>query len=203
MILVPGATICTGCGCDLEVKKENNLPVIVKHWEAGLPAPWRVGLFLACQGLAVFGLVMAAYHDELGTGLFSWFVFTGMLAFLLGTYDWVDLTRNHRGRVALTKSWRVCFVPLPPVTFRLSEFEGVTSGKDQSADIWDWLALFTLLAMGIVPGLLWFYFAIYRDKFFVALTAYHGAPEEYLYRGMSEEHMREMTRTISEVAFPV
>lgn len=201
-ILAPGTSVCTGCGHDLEVKRDRTLPVVVRHWQVGLPPPWRVGIFLLGQVLAVLALVMAAYHDELSTAVFSWFLFTGMLAFLLGTYDWVDLTRNHRGRVVLSKTWRFCFVPRPPVVFRLSEYEGVTSGRDRGADLWDWLAFFTLLGMGLVPGLIWFYFCIYRDRFFVALTQCHGSPEEYLYRGLNEEHMHEMTRTIDGVAFP-
>jgi hypothetical protein len=199
-----GATVCSGCGHDLEAKRrEKTFAVVLEHWEAGLPAPLRVGIFLACQGLAVIILVMAAYNDELEGAVFSWFVFTGMLAFLLGTYDWVDLTRNQRGRVVLTKTWRICFVPRPPITFRLSEYEGVATGRDHAADFWDWMVFLTLLGMGVIPGLIWWYFAIHRDRFFVALTAYHGAPEYYLYRGLDEEHMKRMAAVVTEVAFPV
>jgi hypothetical protein len=58
------------------------------------------------------------------------------------------------------------------------------------------------LGFGLVPGIIWWYVAIHCDRFFVALSKHQGAPEDFLYRGLSQQHMEEMARSIKEVAFP-
>jgi hypothetical protein len=43
----------------------------------------------------------------------------------------------------------------------------------------------------------WWYLAIYRDVFFVALTRDHGFPATSVYRGGSEEQMRDIADALS------
>jgi len=200
-VMAAGTTVCTACGHDLTVRQTTYKP-LVKHWDAGLPPILRRRIFLIGQGLALLSLVIAAFMGELVAALLSWLVYTGMLAFLLGTYDCVDLTRNQRGRVVLTKTWHICFVFRRPVRLRLSEYDSVANGLDRDADMWDWLLLFVLLCFGLIPGIIWWYLAIHCDRFYVALSKGHGAPEYHLYRGTSQKHMEELARTIREAAFP-
>jgi hypothetical protein len=56
--------------------------------------------------------------------------------------------------------------------------------------------------MGCLPGLIWAYLALFRNRYFVALSKSHGAPDYYLYRGFNEKHTRDMAETIREVAYP-
>ena len=182
------AKVCTHCGFDFRVGKkvEKAIAPMARHWEAGLPYQQRLFIFMACQALALVGLVGAAIGDELGVAIPSWLVFSAMLGFLLGTFDWVDLTRDSRGRARLSKGWAVFFVRRDHPPIRLSEYDGIVTGKDQSADFWDWFIFFVLLGCGFIPGVLWWYFAIQRDSFHVALSQHHGSPSLYLYRGWKE-----------------
>src|SRR5581483_6389073 len=98
-----------------------------------------------------------------------------MTAFLLGTYDSVDLTRKENGKVRLVHTWYLCFFERPPESIRLRDFEGVATGKEQYAGCWEWIVFFFLFTWLFVPGIIWWYFAIHRESLFVALTRYHGS----------------------------
>ena len=62
------------------------------------------------------------------------------------------------------------------------------------------LRLIILLIMGVVLGILWWYFVIRPDSFFVALTRDHGYPERTLYWGWDERPALDMENTIRAVA---
>src|SRR5262249_10797305 len=124
-----------------------------------------------------------------------------LTAFLLGTFARTELTRNERGKVRLTQTWRIGFIPRSTQSIRRSEYEGVASGKAPAPDFWDWFVLVILTLAGILPGVLWWYFVIRPDSFYVALTRDHGFPERTLYWGWDERQAQDMARTLREVAF--
>lgn len=194
------AKVCNHCGFDFRAgaKVEKKYEPLVRHWEGGLPHGQRVGIYLACQLFALVGLVTAGIAGELGVAIPSWLLFSAMLAFLLGTYEWVDLVRDSRGKIRLNKGWRFFFVPRPLPPIKLSEYDGVVSGKDRSADFWDWTVFVILIPFAVFPGILWWYFAINRDSFFVALSQHHGSPSYYLYRGWNQEVTQEIANTIRD-----
>jgi hypothetical protein len=200
-IMAAGVTVCSSCGHDSKGRPATFEPY-EKFWEPGWPFAKRVRVFVIGEGIGLTMLVIAAFLGELGPALVSLLIFTGMLTFMLGTFNCVGLTRNRRGRVGITKSWRVCFCPLEPVKLQLGEFDGVVSGADREADLWDWVIFLVLLPFGLVLGFIWWYVAIHSVRYFVALSKHQGAPEDYLYRGLSQEFMEEMTSTIREIAFP-
>ena len=96
---------------------------------------------------------------------------------------------------------RACSCGRCDAPLRSSSYDGVTSGIDRDADMFDWLIFCVLFGVGFIPGIIWWYLAIHRDRFFVALASGHGAPAYYLYRGASQEQVEEMTQTIQDVAF--
>src|SRR5262249_38652176 len=124
---------------------------------------------------------------------------TVLLAFVLGTFDQIDLSRNERGKVKLSKTWRVCFRIWSTVVIPWRDYEGVASGRAKSADVWDWLTCITLLILAGIPGMIWWYLAIYPDTFFIALCKDHGYPELTLYRGKDEYKAQEIAATVREV----
>jgi hypothetical protein len=195
------AVVCTACGFNRETGKKppKVYEPMERHWEAGLPLRTRILLLVAFQLVALpLGLYCSLLVDEVPGFLFCWLLGTGMAAFVLGTFDRVDMARNKRGRVTLTKTWRVCFVPRPTETIRLSEYEGIVTGRTRDVEFWDWVVLFMLIPMGLLPAIFWYFYAIGRDSFQVALAKDHGFPDVVLYRGWSEAHMREIARGMSE-----
>jgi hypothetical protein len=164
--------------------------------------PRRLVLFLMGQALALpLSLLGAWALGGWGGFVGPWLVFSVLTAFLLGTYARTDLIRSESGKVRLIQTWRVCFVARPAQAIRRSEYEGVVSGKGRAADVWDWFVQVLLLIMGILPGVLWWYFVIRPDSYFVALTRDHGFPERTLYWGWDERQAQDMARTLSKVAF--
>src|SRR5262249_7673780 len=85
---------------------------IDKEWEGGWPFEKRIAVF---AGLQVVNILTLAISVSTGYGwtitFFGIFLFVAMQAFLLGTWDKLSLTRTTKGKVTLTRTWRVCFVP--------------------------------------------------------------------------------------------
>src|SRR5262249_57039262 len=110
----------------------------------------------------------------------------------------VDLVRNTRGRVQLTKTWRICFMPQPTRTIALKEYEGILTGHRRDVDFWDWFMLFMLLGFGLIPGVIWWFYAIHKDSYYVALTRDHGFPDLMLYRGWNQARVLEIATTLRD-----
>src|SRR5205085_1443130 len=93
---------------------------VVRQWEAGMSYRRRLGIFLACQGVILpLGIVGSLLRGEPLMFLGPWLLFTALFSFILGTFDRIDLTRDRRGRVELTKTWRVCFLERPTMEIPL------------------------------------------------------------------------------------
>jgi hypothetical protein len=197
------SAVCEACGFNLQTGKKPRKAYepVERSWEAGLPFPRRVTLFLTCQAAVVLVALLVAWWTGLpALFLVPWLLFTGLLAFVLGTYDRVDLSRNKRGKVFLSKTWRICFQSLAPTSIRVVEYEGVVTGVYHELDIFDWIVFLTLFTCGVLPGLWWLFFIMSRDTYFVALARDHGYPETMLYRGWSKEHMEDLAKTLRETA---
>jgi hypothetical protein len=198
------AALCTFCGYNLRTGKKavQEYEPVTRDWQGGWPAGVRLGLFLAGQALfltAAFTSVIAADAPVFGV-FFPWLVFTAMTAFLLGTYDRIHLTRNKKGRVRLTKTWTICFLPRPAEEVDVHDYGGVVYGPMHETSFMEWLILVMLVLAGIIPGILWFYFVFFRTTFQVALSKEHGYPELVLYRGSNQEMVLDIARTVRNVA---
>jgi hypothetical protein len=211
--------VCPSCGFNLQTgqKHARTYEVVERTWTAGWSFETRRKLFFIGQLLAWPMSLLTGFEAE-SFSVFLWplLFFSAASAFVLGTFDRVDLSRNKRGKVLLKYTWRFFFFPHATVTVRLGDYEGVVSGKWREADFWDWMILLFLLSFGpisafliififplaIVPAVAWWYFFIHRDTFFVALARDHGHPDLYLYRGWNEALMRDLYKTVEDVAFP-
>jgi hypothetical protein len=198
--------LCPSCGFNHATgqKVERVYEPVARKWEAGLPYERRLRLFIVTQVVMVF---LAAVTSWATGSMFSvlpgWMLIAGMTAFLIGTYDRVELTRTRRGKVSLKHTWRFCFVEQATRTLPLGQFEGITFGKSHDPSFWDWIGFVLLLTCGVLPGIVFWYYCIYSEMFFVALTKDHGHPEHTLYRGWNESHMRDVHDTVRAVVFPV
>jgi hypothetical protein len=202
-VMPADCTVCGGCGFNLQTGKKPRkvYEPVERSWEAGLPLRRRVALFLACQAAVVLvGLAVAWWTGLPALFLAPWLIFTALLAFVLGTFDRIDLARNKRGKVLLSKTWRVCFRSLAPTPIRVVDYEGVVTGAMHETDFFEWIIFLTLFTSGVLPGLWWFFFVMSKDTYFVALARDHGYPETILYRGWSKDHMEDLAKSLREVA---
>jgi hypothetical protein len=199
------SVVCTSCGFDLKkgAKVAKTFEPVQRTWEAGWSFDRRRMIFIIGEvttlSLGIIGSI------SLGAPLLfflPWLLFTLLTVYLLGTWDRIDLTRNKKGRVVLKQTWRFFFLARPTKTIPLGDYEGVSSGKWRDPDFWDWMITLFGLFMGIGPGVLWWYFFIHKEMFYVALTKDHGHPELFLYRGWKEWYMKDMADAVRKVAFP-
>jgi hypothetical protein len=225
--LTSDAEVCEACGYDLQAgkKRPQEHEPRTWQWEAGMSFRKRRNIFIALQILPLtVGLATAVLSGYLAAYLTSWFGGALLLAFLLGTFPRVELSRTKRGGVRLTKTWRICFIPCQTDAIPWRQYEGYSTGKADDTDMVDWVMLFVLffsgatvswpltfpfessliraaisLVCGIFIDVLWWFYVIQRVTFYVALCKNHGYPEMMLYRGWDENMMQEMGSVIGEV----
>ena len=132
-----------------------------------------------------------------GTTAGGWVMLTALQAFVLGTYDRLTLTRTAKGKVTLTKRWRVGFVPLAPKLIRWREHEGVAV-RHSDVGCLEWAILFMLLPGIVLPVLCW-WFAIRPGRVMVALTQNLGDPVSILYAGTDVGRATEIAETVRDL----
>jgi hypothetical protein len=193
------ATACVNCGLDLSSgqKVVRTFEPINKEWEAGWPYPMRFKAFIVCQIVTAVTALIGLVRGELGTSFFAWIVLTALLAFVLGTYNRIKLTRTAKGKVQLTKTWRICFLERPAETIRWREHEGIVTGRSHEVSAMDWMMFLVLLPFFILPAIVWWWFIINPDKFHAALTKDRGFPETMLYQGLKQAQAEEIADVVS------
>src|SRR5262249_36553071 len=195
--LEQGATTCLGCGWDLRTgkKPKRSYDPVELSWEAGMPLHRRRLVFALGIALGIaLGVPISIASESWAGGVISWIVFVSLIAFLLGTFPRVDMSRSKRGRVSLSKTWRAFFIARPPASFDVREFQGVRTGFDRDVHFLDWFIACMLLPVGIVPGIIWWYVFIQLDQHTVVLVREHGYGSDVLYRGVSEKMAKDIAR---------
>jgi hypothetical protein len=197
------AVLCTACGFDTKTRKraKRTYEPIARVWETGQTMQQRLMWLGLAQGvhwtLAIFALLGGV---SAWPWVVSWPFMTGMLAFIVGTFERVEIVRDARGRCEVTSAWRFAFWPMAPKKTEIFGFEGVTTGQDQEVGVIEWMIFASLLCAGIVPAIVWWYVVINKPNFHVALAADHGHAEVYVYRGKSEEQMHEIARVLVDAS---
>jgi hypothetical protein len=200
-VIEADAVVCVACGLDMRKGKKlkRTYAPIERSWDLGLQMAQRKLMFIALSLLVlVLGLIFGVLAENWVTSLTGWAIFTALLSFMLGTYFHVELTRDKRGRVRLTRTWRICFIRLVPTEIDVREFAGVRAGLAHEGGFFEWLIVFNLLVPFIIPGLLFWYQVIRLDRHYVVLTREHGRADEILYRGNDGELAREVTAALRD-----
>jgi len=196
LMLPPASVLCVRCGFHLKKRKKvaKSYQPMDRDWETNASRRKRLTIFWSGVVVAlVLGLtgVLGAGAD-LGVFAGSFLVFTMMMAFLLGTFARIQLTRDSRGRVRLTKTWRVFFFARQPEAIDPRGYEGISSGVHRDVTFWDYFICLSLFVSGIIPGILWWYFTFYKVTYHVSLSRDHGYPAYILYSGWSVTQMQEI-----------
>jgi hypothetical protein len=201
-VLPPASVLCVRCGYHLKKRRKiaKTYQPMVCEWETNASCQTRLIVFsvseVAALGLGLTGVSLGAL--DLGAFLASFLLLTAVLAFLLGTFARIELTRDRRGRVRLTQTWRACFFARQPQTIEVRGFEGISSGAQHDVGYMHYLLGFLLLIPGVLPGVLWWYFTIYKVTFSVWLTRDHGSPAYLVYSGWEEAQMKEIAAVLRD-----
>jgi hypothetical protein len=201
--LAEDAKVCGSCGYNLRTGKrpKKSQEPLRRSWEAGLPLRRRARLAVA--GVAavwlVFGFAAATVPAFASAFLTPWLIFTLLLVLAVGSFPRIDLVRNPTGQVTLTKTWRVAFRTLAPTSYKVFDYEGVSTGMVRETDFWDWLPLVVLAPFGVVPAVWWWLRLMSQDMYFVALAKDHGYPDVILYRGWNRVLAQDLARALRDV----
>ena len=194
--------ICGHCGYNFETKEkaERTFESIDREWEAGWPFQQRIATFAAFQ---LVNLVLMIASIVMGHGVPLSFVMVlmmvGLQAFLVGTYERLNLKRTERGKVTLLHTWRYAFIARPSVTIKWKEHEGVTVTRDNDFDLGSWVCAFILFGYACVPGILFWWFVIRPDKFTVTLCKDHGTPATPLFLTANQDRAHEIMEVVSDI----
>jgi hypothetical protein len=203
-MLPTGSVLCVRCGFDLKKRKKvaRTYQPMERVWETTASYSARLTSFCICAAVAlVLGLTGVFWAGaDLGVFVGAFLLLAAMLAFLLGTFDRIHLTRDMRGRVQLTKTWRVAFFALQPQSIDVRSYEGIMTGKHREISAWEYGIFFLLLFCALVPGIIWWYLAIYKVTFHVSLSRDHGFPSYILFSGWSEQQMKEIAYALRDAS---
>jgi hypothetical protein len=196
-----GLPACPKCNFDRAARRR--VPRVYapfdRTWEAGLPFLVRFAAFLACQAVNV-GITwfVVGFADEVTRAFGGWAVIASLQAFLLGTYDRVRVTRSRKGAVAITKTWRYFFIPLPSRELDWRDADQVGLRHDDVGWL-EWLMCLQLLTYGIIPGVLWWWYAIRPARVAAVLTRDGGSVVHSLYTGTDTEKAEEIAEAVRDV----
>jgi hypothetical protein len=203
-MLPPGSVLCVRCGFHLKKRKKivKTYQPIERVWETTASYPTRLTIFCLCEAAFVGLGLTGVFHGgaDLGVFICSFLFLTTMLAFLFGTFDRIHLMRDTRGRVQLTKTWRVAFFACRPRTTDVHGYEGIVSGRHRPVSPWDSWLLYILIVFGIIPGLIWWYLVFYKITYQVALSRDHGFPAYTVYSGGSLMQMKEIAYALRDAS---
>jgi len=200
--LPPGSVLCIRCGFHLKKRKKivKTYRPIERVWETNLSLATRLTIFCALQvfslGMGLIGVFWAG--ADLGIFIGSLLGLTVMSSFLLGTFDRICLSRDTRGEVRLVKTWRVCFIPLESKAIDVRGYEGIVSSQHDTVTVWEYWIFFFLFFFGVIPGLIWWYLAIYKLTYHVSLSRDHGYEACRVYSGSSDKQMKEVAYALRD-----
>jgi hypothetical protein len=202
-----GTTLCKHCGADLAEKEraQRTFEPVDCVWQSGWPLRKRLAVFGALQAINVLVAITSISSGWSASAIVPLALESaGLMAFLIGTFDSIHLTRSYKGKVALTHTWRYAFIAAPAKTIRWKEFEGVRVVASREVEFFEWIVAGILFLHAVIPGILFWWFIIRPDRFEVALCKDHGHPTTIICRTQDLPQAEQMRATISEVAgFPV
>lgn len=160
----------------------------------------RVNVFLLLSALSLtFAIIFAIIEGGLVGFLCGWLCFGLLLAFLLGTFPRLELSRSKKGQVRLKRIWRFCFYSRNPTNIPWRGHDGIAVCRFHKSEFLEWIVFVFLLPFGIIPAIMWWIFIIHSDQFEVSLTRDHGTPAELIYRGRSEEMANDIATNLRNV----
>lgn len=202
--LPPETVLCVRCGFHLKKRKKivKTYETIEREWETNGSLRNRLVVFALCEvSMLIQGVLIVYWGEVAAAGVIAYFiVLTAVLAFLIGTFDRIHLSRDARGRTRLTKLWRLGFVPRPEETIDVRDYESIVSNLFHDVGFWDYFVLVFLFVSGIIPGVLWWYFVLYKASFRLSLTRDHGRPEYQVYAGTNEKQMKEIAFALRDAS---
>jgi steroid 5-alpha reductase family enzyme len=207
------AAFCVHCGTHLDgsrkerPKKKRRYTEIDESFVEGFSLQTRLIIFAGAQVFNVFftATAIAATSFEINTtaivtGIFAGAINLVLQAFILGSFDTLRVQRNERGNCKLTRTRRLLFVPMSPMLIEWKHLVGVGKLASHPGNIFAWLTCLYLLVMGILPGILFWWFELRQERLNVVLTNVYNGVEETLFSSKKEDEGEKVAQLVSEAS---
>ena len=194
------ATFCVHCGSEISTgakKTKREYQPVREEFTEGWSFLFRIQLFIGFVVLDTIAFGVFMFFDG------SWNVLflapqIAMQAFLVGSYDTLNLKRNLKGQCTLTRTRRIAFITFGSEKLKWKESTGITLFGVHNPGIFSWLMCAYLVLHGIVPGLLFYWFVIRPEHFHVALCDVYGSTDEVIYHTQNREQAVEVAKIMAE-----
>lgn len=195
------ATFCTRCGTDLATgeKPKKKYQAYERTWESRVSLTLRLQVMGGLLGINVLiALAIAATGSFLGAVALL-LVQTGLQSFLLGTYETITLKRTAKGKLTVTKFWRVCFLKQPAADLVWQEHAGVGVIATHQINVFDWIVVFYLFfCLAVFPAIIFYVFFLRPDRMQVAFCDEYGSSNLIAFRTTNREEATEIARLIAD-----
>jgi hypothetical protein len=119
-------------------------------------------------------------------------------AFLVGTYDTIQLERNAKGQTKITRIRRIAFLALPPSKLEWKQYHMVGTLGTHDPGIFAWLVCVYLFCLSCLPGIAFYWFVIRPARFTVNFTDEFAVSEYTVFRTKNRDVAYEIAELISE-----
>jgi hypothetical protein len=208
------ATFCVHCGTHLDgsrrqrrPKKKRRFTEIDQSFVEGFSLVTRLIIFAVAQLFNVLFTMtaLAATSFEVDstaivTGVVAGAINLVLQTFIIGSYDSLRIERDERGRCTFTRTRRMLFVPLAPTEIEWAHLVGVGKLASHPGNIFAWITCLYLLLMGILPGILFWWFELRQERMSVVLTNVYNGIEETLFTSKKEEEAETVAQLASEAS---
>jgi hypothetical protein len=200
------AELCVHCGIELGTKQKKakrEYVAMIKEWDANAPLDLRLKAMIAFLVLNVFWTAAIIFWRDLSAGDIPGLVVfvlmnTALQAFLVGTFDRLQIKRNAKGKTEITRYWRVCFFPIAPQKVDWKVSHGTAIVATHNPGPLEWGIMLYMLGLCCLPGILFYWFVIRPERFDVVLCDLHGATDAAIHRTPNRDRADEICRTINE-----
>jgi hypothetical protein len=209
------ATFCVHCGVHLDgssrkarrPKKKRRYTEIDQSFTEGFSLTTRLIIFAAAQVFNVIftatALMATSFEIDgtaIVTGVIAGLINLVLQAFILGSYDTLRIQRDERGRCTFTRTRRMLFIPLAPTEIEWAHLVGVGKLASHPGNIFAWITCLYLLMMGLIPGILFWWFELRQERCNVVLTNVYNGIEETLFSSKKEEEAETVAQLASEAS---
>jgi DNA-directed RNA polymerase subunit RPC12/RpoP len=197
------AVVCTNCGYHFEIQRpvKRRYEPIYRYWDHFWSPRYRIIVFVGLQIGNLVSLILVLASGRSPATMILTVVSAVMLqTFLCGTFDGLELERTTKGKVTLRSHWRIAFIPVAPRDLAWKNYESVTVLKSsEDFDFIGWIVAIILFCYFVIPGVLFWYYVLHRDKYTVILCRGHGFPDTPIYRTLDERVAMDVRDTVSNV----
>jgi hypothetical protein len=202
MVLPVGAVLCVNCGHDFRTgrQRETAHGPFEQHWTVGPPLLLRLVVLLILEFVC---LLVALYLGDVLVGLALLFVGSVFLTLWLGTYMQLHVVRSDSGKVLLTRTWSLFFIPAIRHRVNVRKYDAIVidaRGRNPGPIVIMFLLRVCLYAAGfwVLSGFRW-HDSLAPATYHVTLCKDRGREEFYLYYSTEDTQLRDIVSTLQEL----